>query len=248
MMKPELHTNQLYIDDHIVMTACYPTPSPHSHLALHLILAAQGFLECTIEGAKVSAPAIMIAADVMHTVRVANGKTVVFLFDALSAQGQNIQRLYLQSQPYYALPTANAAQLQQLYLDSNGNLPDFDRKVCAYLHLQDATGRTMDARIQNVLHALTAMDTLPEDAFAFACRHAGLSGSRFSHLFKENTGMSFRRYLVLLKMQIAYNSYQSGKSITDIAMDAGFDSPSHFANTMHRMFGLSASDFLNSSK
>lgn len=236
--------NQLYIKNHITMVALYPTPEPHKHLALHLILATQGNLECEIENKKIFAPAIMIAADVEHTVTVNNGKTIVFLFDATSIQGQNIQHLYLKESSYFILPQEDVERLLDIYHEAN-DLKIFDQKVCEYLQLWKRQEYTMDKRIHDLLETLSKMDCLPDNVFEYACETTHLSKSRFSHLFKENTGMSFRQYLVMLKLQIAYNGYESGKSITDIAMDSGFDSPSHFANTMHQMFGLKASDFRN---
>lgn len=235
--------NQLYIDNHITMVASYPTPLPHKHLALHLILATQGNLECKINNKVLFTPAIMIAADVEHTVTVKDGKTVVFLFDATSIQAQNIKQLYLKENDYYILPKDRIEKLRNFYQDSI-DLKKFDQNVCEYLQLTKQE-YPMDERIQDLLLRLSKMNELPDNVFSYACDVTGLSKSRFSHLFKENTGMSFRQYLVLVKLQIAYNGYESGKSITDIALDSGFDSPSHFANTMHRMFGLSASDFKN---
>lgn len=240
-----LKTNQLYIDNHITMKAAYSTPDPHKHLALHLILALGEPLDCMIEGEHVLAQAIMIAADVTHTVKVVKGDTIVFLFEAVSTLGQNMRQQYLKDRPYYILPGSQSEQLLALYMETAGDLREFDEKACTYLKLWERPVHEMDPRIQAILSELSQMNAIPENVFSYACSMAGLSKSRFSHLFKDNTGMAFRRYLVLLKLQIAYNGYLSGKSITDIAMDSGFDSPSHFANTMHRMFGISASDFRN---
>ncbi|NQX46577.1 helix-turn-helix transcriptional regulator [Paenibacillus tritici] len=58
-------------------------------------------------------------------------------------------------------------------------------------------------------------------------RQFGLSNSRLSHLFKENTGISLSGYMVLHKLQKATYLIFEGLSITDAAMAAGFDSPSH---------------------
>ena len=68
---------------------------------------------------------------------------------------------------------------------------------------------------------------------------ACLSQSRLSHLFKESVGISLHRYLAWEKMRKGYVNYRKYGSITEAAMRAGFDSPSHFAATCKRMFGLS---------
>lgn len=67
---------------------------------------------------------------------------------------------------------------------------------------------------------------------------AGLSPSRFLHLFKEHTGTSFRRYRLWIRMLRATSRLSDGADLTTAAADAGFASPSHFSTAFHRMFGL----------
>ena len=67
-----------------------------------------------------------------------------------------------------------------------------------------------------------------------------LSSSRLSHLFSEKTGISLKSYLTLHQLQRAFRAILQGSSITDAAMNAGFDSPSHFASTAKRLMGLPA--------
>lgn len=63
-----------------------------------------------------------------------------------------------------------------------------------------------------------------------------------SHLFKENTGISLSGYMVLHKLQKATYFIFGGLTITDAAMAAGFDSPSHFAATSKQLLGMTAKD------
>jgi len=67
-------------------------------------------------------------------------------------------------------------------------------------------------------------------------------------LFKENVGISLHRYLAMDKMRKGYIHFQKYGSITEASMRAGFDSPSHFAATCKRMFGISFSEFIKSEK
>jgi AraC-like DNA-binding protein len=76
----------------------------------------------------------------------------------------------------------------------------------------------------------------------------GLSESRLAHLFKEETGVPLKSYIVLHKLQIAYESIFDGKSITTAAFDAGFGSPSHLAYTNKIMTGMSATNIIKDSE
>ncbi|NMO01357.1 helix-turn-helix transcriptional regulator [Gordonia sp. TBRC 11910] len=73
-----------------------------------------------------------------------------------------------------------------------------------------------------------------------------LSTSRFLQLFAAHTGTSFRRYRLWTRMCRVGESIAKGGDLTTAAVDAGFASPSHFSDTFHAMFGLSASTLLAS--
>ena len=71
-------------------------------------------------------------------------------------------------------------------------------------------------------------------------KHVFLSEGRFSHLFKEQVGMTFSAYLIYQRIMKIYTEIINGKSITDASIEAGFSSSTHFAETNKRVFGLSA--------
>ncbi|MCD7814986.1 MAG: helix-turn-helix transcriptional regulator [Lachnospiraceae bacterium] len=105
---------------------------------------------------------------------------------------------------------------------------------------------SMDERIKNALETLKSLESVEADTISKLAAEAGISVSRFSHLFKENVGIALRRYLALEKIRKSYIHLLKSGNITDAAMMAGFDSPSHLASTCKRMFGISLSDFMKS--
>jgi AraC-like DNA-binding protein len=70
---------------------------------------------------------------------------------------------------------------------------------------------------------------------------AGLSESRFRHLFKTTIGLPLRRYRLWLAMDIALRRVASTGNLTVAALDAGFASSAHFSATFRDMFGLEPS-------
>ena len=88
----------------------------------------------------------------------------------------------------------------------------------------------------------------PGDIMKKLCDISCLSQSRLSHLFTQNMGMSLHRYLSFDKMRKGYTNFLSTGNITQAALDSGFDTPSHFAATCKRMFGLSFSEFQKSTQ
>lgn len=70
---------------------------------------------------------------------------------------------------------------------------------------------------------------------------AGLSTSRFQHVFKTEVGVSYRRYLSWLRMRTAVRDVVQGNNLTTAAHSAGYCDQAHFAHEFRRIFGAPAS-------
>jgi AraC-like DNA-binding protein len=57
-------------------------------------------------------------------------------------------------------------------------------------------------------------------------------------LFKEETGVPYRRYRLWTRMGAALKALRSGRSLTHAAHEAGFSSSAHFSTAFAEMFGL----------
>jgi AraC-like DNA-binding protein len=73
---------------------------------------------------------------------------------------------------------------------------------------------------------------------------AGLSLSRFLHLFVAETGTGVRCYRRWARMILVAEVIAGGGDLTRAAADAGFATPSHFSVAFRRMFGLTPSRLL----
>jgi AraC-like DNA-binding protein len=73
---------------------------------------------------------------------------------------------------------------------------------------------------------------------------AGLSESRFLHLFRDELGTSLRRYRIWVRLVHAGTAIAAGANMTEAAMKSGFASPSHLSDRFKTTFGLSASQLL----
>lgn len=73
---------------------------------------------------------------------------------------------------------------------------------------------------------------------------AGLSSSRFLHLFKAETGIPLRRYRLWNRMGAAVGAFREGASLTEAAHAAGFASSAHFSTAFRDMFGMMPSELL----
>src|SRR5262245_55750250 len=74
---------------------------------------------------------------------------------------------------------------------------------------------------------------------------AGLSPSRFMHVFTESVGVSLRPYILWLRLQRAGGELMRGATATEAAHNAGFSDAAHMTRTSRRMLGTTPSELTN---
>jgi len=98
--------------------------------------------------------------------------------------------------------------------------------------------RRVDPRITGALDLL-AESPQDQDLSASHCAdQAGLSVSRFLHLFKENTGIPFRSQRMWKRARRFMDYANRNDSLTDVALDLGYPDSSHFSHSIRSSFGL----------
>ncbi|HEV2575393.1 AraC family transcriptional regulator [Methylocella sp. CPCC 101449] len=103
------------------------------------------------------------------------------------------------------------------------------------------------ARMQRVLDHIDQHldDDLDLDALSSV---AAYSKYHFHRQFTATFGLSVHRYVQLARMKRASHrlAHMDAQSVTDIAMDAGYDAPDAFARAFRQRFGQSPSSFRKS--
>ncbi len=74
-------------------------------------------------------------------------------------------------------------------------------------------------------------------------REVGMSPFHFARTFSELTGQSPHQYLLKLRLRHAATMLRDGASVTQSALDSGFENLSHFSRTFRRRFGASPSSY-----
>lgn len=238
-------TDILFENDHILIRSEYRTPDPHQHLASHIAVALRGYMHCEVSGDTFDAEGICIASDIRHTIFCESGDLLLYLFDTTSNRAARLEEQVLKGRPCSVLPQDLVEAIRLAALEDDKTFSEKDAEILRLCGLQNAP-REIDPRIEELLAYLQTLETVEPHIMDDLCQRVCLSSSRLSHLFRENAGISLHRYLALIKMKIGYRSYLACGNITDAALNAGFDSPSHFASTCKRMFGISFSEFQKS--
>jgi AraC-like DNA-binding protein len=96
--------------------------------------------------------------------------------------------------------------------------------------------------VRRVLSNLRKQEALDGLSLKTLAGIAGLSPSRFMHVFTESVGVPVRPYILWLRLQRAACDLMEGISVTSAAHHAGFSDGAHLTRTFRRMLGATPSD------
>ena len=125
------------------------------------------------------------------------------------------------------------------YLNQQFTFQDLVKQVSMNLKQFEESpekGNSLDDRIYDAVQYIERHieRVVPLDEIAGFCN---LSQSRFLHLFKETTGLNFRRYQLWARL-IKSLPYLKDHTITETAYQFGFTDSAHYSKTFKETFGL----------
>ncbi len=215
---------------------------PHSHHAIQIVLALEG--EVAVQGkddAQRAGRGVIIAPDVEHSYDSQGSLGAMLFVDPESTEGIWL-RSSLREKITWVPGQRVAACTKELTRFHERPLEGLEigaliRHCVQSLSAGVPPTRRLDARITNVLRKIHASDDL-RVTLASAARSACLSSSRFAHLFKQQVGLPFRRYLLWRKVTRAMLVIGREDSATTAAYAADFADAAHLTRTFCQMFGI----------
>jgi AraC-like DNA-binding protein len=97
--------------------------------------------------------------------------------------------------------------------------------------------RRLDPRVTQVLDAIAASADL-RLSLERAASSVFLSATRFQHLFKQQVGLPFRRYILWRKVTRAMLTIARERTLAAAAQESDFADAAHLTRTFQQMFGL----------
>jgi AraC-like DNA-binding protein len=97
--------------------------------------------------------------------------------------------------------------------------------------------RALDPRVAHSIAQMTRFSGEPATAASCAAE-AGLSASRFLHLFKEETGISFRSFRAWKRARHLLHFANQDLNLAHLAQDIGYPDSTHFSHSIRRFYGL----------
>jgi AraC-like DNA-binding protein len=215
---------------------------PHAHHAIQIVISIDGM--AYIRGAHGdwrSARGIIVRPDAVHSFDARGSLGAMLMLEPESIEGTWLRNALLQD--ITLLPeTAFASCVAELRkfceqpfesMDVRGLIRHCVRSLCA----GEPPIRHRDPRVTVVLNAIRASADLRMSVeTAAAIIH--LSPSRFAHLFKQQVGLPFRRYMLWRKLTRATLAIVRERTITAAAQAADFADAAHVTRTFQQMFGI----------
>ena len=220
---------------YILIRTGYSDPEVHRHMAAHVIVALDGEMKVTSGNDTMFCRGVMIPAGVYHRVDTRGKAALIFLFDCTSNISAQITQISPITEEMYGKITAWYSGLAEETISGEDSVSEKGLWDC--FGTDDCYCTVTDERI------LLAMDYIRSMcAGKVSCQDVAdyihLSQDRFSHLFKQQTGMTFSAYVIYQRIMGVYSTVFRGKSITEASLQSGFFSSSHLADVNHRIFGL----------
>jgi len=214
---------------------------PHAHHAIQIVIVIEGSVSMIGErGERRIARGVIVRPDVVHSYD-GNGAVGARIFvDPESAEGVWLKtslRDDITIVPETRIDECER-QLRKFFEHPLESL-EIGRLVRHCVHalcVGAPPARRLDDRLTRVLAAIRASEELRmslEDAAALTF----LSPSRFSHLFKQQVGLPFKRYMLWRKLTRAMLVIGRQRTIATAAHAADFADAAHLTRTFYRMFG-----------
>ena len=100
----------------------------------------------------------------------------------------------------------------------------------------------LDRRLRRVCDQIVA-DPADQRDLDDLVRVAGMGRRTFTRAFRQETGMAFATWRQQVRLMAAISMLAQGKSVTSIAYEVGYESPSSFTAMFHRVLGVPPSHY-----
>jgi AraC-like DNA-binding protein/mannose-6-phosphate isomerase-like protein (cupin superfamily) len=216
---------------------------PHFHKRAQLIYAVQGTMTVRAAGGFWLLPpshALWMPAGVVHEIRMGGAVEMRTLY----IEQQEATRFGVQCRVLFVSPLlreliARAVELPSLYEQSGmeGRLMSLILDEIASLPPQPLGLRMpTDPRLLRLCELMLRDLSAPQSMARLGAR-VGLSERSVIRLFPKQTGLSFVRWRNQARLLKAFELLEGGQSITKVALELGYASPSAFSKMFRRTLG-----------
>lgn len=214
---------------------------PHAHHAIQVTIGLDGPIGLKhADDPWRRVPGGMVAADAPHQLDTMGSLLAVLLVDPETHEGRWLARSI--RAPVVEIPPErleSAVPALRAVAEEPVDAPEAARLIHSVVRALCAgppPSHAPDARIVRALEAIRRMDTARASLDEVA-RAVFLSPSRFAHLFRDEVGLPFRRYLLWRRLTRAMVAVGRGSTLSAAAHASGFADSAHLTRTCYQMLG-----------
>ena len=225
----------------------------HSHYPAEIYTGLNNNFKINFGYGWIKCRAVLIDSNIPHRVDGNGGLTALLLISPILFKIYKLQKSRFNNLGYYILNNNAALSIIEKMNRFGKSICTFEDvknltdEIFALLFNLDSMDKNIDLRIKT---ALNILEDIPEKRMSSQelARSIHLSESRLAHLFKDNTGVPIRKYLLWAKLRQASKLMLEGESFTTAAHESGFSDSAHLSRTYRQTFGISPSSVLKSYK
>lgn len=213
----------------------------HAHWVHQCIVRLDQAFTILSAGVSFQGDAIFVPAGVEH--RLIAPRHLSLFFDPTTTLATALCEHLEDSHSVQALPQKIADFFRSLLSleNSSKNL----HQHCQDFFKHHRTAAKPDPRLPIILQKIHQEISAENSKRSELAQAIALSDSRFSHWFREQTGMPLRSYRKWLRLIVALEAILDGSSAIDAAHAAGFSDQAHFSRTFLAMLGVTPHSLLS---
>jgi AraC family transcriptional regulator len=214
----------------------------HAHHTIQVHVATQGTIAVRHpDGEWQEGRGVIVRADVEHAFDARGATGALLMIDPESSEGTHLQSGLSDDVtivPYARLASSIAALRAFIERPIEAmEAGELVRHVMEALCPSGLPLRKLDRRVGKVLDAIRESEAL-RLSLEDAAELVHLSPGRFQHLFKEEVGLPFRRYVLWRKLTRAILAIGQERTLAAAAQRGDFSDAAHLTRTFHQMFGM----------
>lgn len=215
---------------------------PHAHHAFQLVIGIAGEVAIrAATGAWRAGRGLVVPPDVEHSYDGRGAIAAMLFVDPESNEGVWLRSTFRRE--IAVVPEARvapAAEELRKFLEQPHESMEIRPLILHCVKTMCAgapPSRRMDERVTKVLQEIRASDDL-RISLESAAASVYLSEGRFAHLFKQQVGLPFRRYMLWRKLTRAVVAIGRERTLVAAAHAADFADAAHLTRTFYQMFGI----------
>lgn len=224
----------------------------HQHYALQLTIGIDHEFELETENGVVLSKSHLVHPQVSHRLDSKGQTILIILLSPASTLGHFLAK-HMTSKPVEEFEEEWVGYLRMFVQDLSKKEINEKTFLSACINsMAEFNSRCLAAKHQidkRVLASLQYLDRHTREVISLKeiAEEMCLSESRFQHLFKEETGISYRRMQLWKRLLASFDCIKSTKTLTELAHRSGFSDSSHYSKTFKESFGFSPSEVLANS-